>query len=54
MFAKIPFYVSVLILIVLTLFLIVREGFIGFDEAGVPAEKRYSLIPSSPFSTACL
>ena len=54
MFAKIPFYVSVLILIVLTLFLIVREGFIGFDEAGVPAERRYPLIPPSPFSRACL
>ena len=54
MFAKIPLYVSVLILIVLTLFLIVREGFIGFDEAGVPAERRYPLIPPSPFSRACL
>jgi hypothetical protein len=54
MFAKIPFYVSVLILIILTLFLIVREGFIGFDEAGVPAEKRYPLIPKNSFSRACL
>jgi hypothetical protein len=54
MFAKIPLYVSILILIILTLFLVVREGFIGFDEAGVPAERRYPLIPSSPFSAACL
>ena len=54
MFKKIPLYVSILILIVLTLFLVVREGFVGFDEAGVPTERAYPLIPTSAFSRACL
>jgi hypothetical protein len=51
---KIPLYVTVLILIILSLFLIVRENFIGFDEAGVPKEHRYPLVPKNSFATACL
>ena len=51
---KIPLYVTVLILIVLSFFLIVRENFIGFDEEGVPKEKRYPFIPKSSFAKACL
>jgi len=54
MFKKIPLYVTVLILIILTLFLVVREGFVGFDEKGVPAERAYPLVPTSAFSRACL
>ena len=54
MFKKIPLYVTVLILIILTLFLVVREGFVGFDEQGVPAERAYPLVPTSAFSRACL
>jgi hypothetical protein len=54
MFKKIPLYVTVLILIILTLFLVVREGFVGFDEAGVPAERKYPLVPTNDFSRACL
>ena len=51
---KIPLYVTVLALIVLGLFLVVRETFIGFDEEKVPQEKRYPLVPCNPFSSACL
>jgi len=51
---KIPLYVTVLIMIILSVFLVVRENFIGFDEHGVPAEHKYPLVPCSPFSTACL
>ena len=51
---KIPLYVVVLIMIVITLFIIVRENFIGFDETKPPAERAYSLVPSNPFATACL
>jgi len=54
MFKKIPLYVTILILIILTLFLVVREGFVGFDEAGVPAERKYPLVPTNDFSRACL
>jgi len=51
---KIPLYVSILILIVISLFLVVREEFIGFDEHGVPAERQYPLVPSNEFAKACL
>jgi len=38
MWFNIPLYVTILILIVLTLFLIVRENFIGFDEHRPPLD----------------
>jgi hypothetical protein len=50
---NIPLYVTVIILIILALFLLVREGFIGFDEQGVIQEQKYPLIPKNP-AAACL
>jgi hypothetical protein len=52
--AKAPLYVIGILLIILSVVLAVREGFIGFDEQGVPKEKAYPLVPCNPFSSACL
>jgi hypothetical protein len=51
---NIPLYVIILILIILSMFLVVRENFIGFDEQGVPRESRYPLIICNPFTAGCL
>jgi hypothetical protein len=52
--AKVPLYIIGLLIITLSVVLAVREGFIGFDEQGVPKEKNYPLVPCNPFSSACL
>jgi len=52
---KIPLYVTAFILIIMALFLVVRETFVGFDEHKPPLDhEQKNFIPKNPFATACL
>jgi hypothetical protein len=52
--AKIPLYCIGILIIILAVVLAINEGFIGFDQQGVPKEKQYPLVPCNPFSSNCL